>query len=474
MRKNNIFIITLIILIPFVNLVYANSGPIYWEGHPSLEILSIEENSPIIVENEDLIFDFSKDEYLEQGDHSISGLVTATYRMSNQTNNNQTVQMAFPIISSLSHFNLKDIAIKVDNENVPFDIYIGDEVRSIGNKKDNQENDRLNFKQIVKSINKEVYTPLHYNLNEVGKLYTYDVSTTSENNVNFVIDFTYNYEKTKIISKGFNGYRGNNNEVKITAWIDDNETLEVYVIGEDIDLNISGFADDKLSQKTNDYSYEVKEESISIGDYLKKSINNYEDLVRYNDYLTDNQLFNLFSKELDEIIGHDVSYFWIDDFYSLAYENRIFVFVYETSFPKQSKRDVSVSYLMGGTMDKTSTYDPLYTFEYLLNPAEKWADFNNLNIKIKPPKDHPYIVDSSIDLSRNEEGNYVGNFKFLPDKDLSFTLYSKEKITYIDKIKRKVDNLSYALPFIITTGIPLLVVLIKKIFGALIYKLGGE
>ena len=470
MRKNNIniFIITLIILISFVNLGYANSGPTYWKGHPSLEILSIKENSPIVVENEDLIFDFSKDEYLERGAYSISGIVTATYKMSNQTNDNQTVQMAFPMISSLREFNSEDISIKVDNKTIPFDIYIGDEVRNI--RKDNQEEDKLNFKQIVKSINKEVYLPLNYDLNEVGTLYTYDVSTTSEDDVNFVIEYISNSEKTKIISKGFNGYRVDNNEARITAWISDKETLEIYVIGEDIELNISGFLDGELSKKTNNYSYKVKKENLSIEDYLKKSIIDYKDSERYNDYLTDNQLVNLFSKELDEIFGHNVSYFWIDDFYSLDYEDRIFVFVYETSFPKESIMDVSVSYIARGTMDKTSTYDPLYTFEYLLNPAENWADFNNLNIEIKPPKAHPYIVDSSIDLNKNDKGNYVGKFESLPDKDLSFTLYSKERITYIDKVKRKMDNLSYTFPFIIATGIPLLIALVKKTFRVLATK----
>ncbi len=349
-----------------------------------------------IVENEELIFDFSKEEYLERGAHSISGLVTAKYRMSNQTNDNQTVQMAFPIISSLREFNPEDIAIKVDNKTIPFDIYIGDEIRNI--RKDNQEDDKLNFKQIVKSINKEVYSPLHYDLNEVGILYTYDVSTTSEDNVNFVIEYIGNHEKTKIISKGFNGYREDNNEVRITAWIRDKETLEVFVIGEDIDFNISGFSDGELLKKTNNYSYEVKKENITIEDYLKKSIMDYKESARYNEYLADNQLFNLFSKELDETFGHNVRCLWIENFYSLDYEDRIFVFVYETSFPSQNRRDVSVSYIARGTMDRTSTYDPLYTFEYLLNPAEKWADFNNLNIEIKPPKAHPFIIATGIPL----------------------------------------------------------------------------
>jgi hypothetical protein len=113
-------------------------------------------------------------------------------------------------------------------------------------------------------------------------------------------------------------------------------------------------------------------------------------------------------------------------------------------------------------MDKTTTYDPLYTFEYLLNPAEKWADFDNLNIEIKPPKSNPYIVDSSIKLIKNEDGNYIGNFESLPDKDLIFTFYSKEKVTFIDKAKRKINRLTFTIPFIIVISIQFLMHLIRR------------
>lgn len=472
MRKNiiYIFIITLIMLISFVNLGYANSGPTFWHGYPSLEILSIEENSPIVVENEDLIFDFSKDEYLEYGDYSISGLVTAIYRMSNQSSEDQTVQMAFPIISSLRRFNPEEIDIKIDNKSIPFDIYIGDEVGNIRNRKDDQEDDRLDFEQILKSINREVYLPQNYDLNEIGTLYTYNVSRTSEEDVNFVIEYTYDREKTRLITKGFNGYWEDNGEIRISSWIHDKEILEIYVIGEDIDFNIRVFTDGELSKVTDAYSYELKKDDISLEDYLKKSIVEYKDFDRYNDYLADNQLLNLVYKGLDDIIEHNVVNLWIDELFSLDDLDRIILLIYEVNFSKESGREVSVSYLSRGTMDRTSTYDPLYTFDYLLNPAERWAGFTNLNIEIRPPKSNPYIVDSSIDLFKNEDGNYIGNFESLPDKDLSFTLYSKEEITFMDKVKRKVDNLAYALPFIIAIGVPFLISLIKKVIRARNYK----
>lgn len=451
MKRNNtyIFITSLIILLSFVNIGYANSGPTYWEGYPTFELLSIEKNSPIVVENEDLVFDFSKKEYLERADHSISGLVTATYQMSNQSNSDETVQMAFPFVSSLRNFNPKDVAIMADNQNIPFNIYIGDKV----------DDDNLEFNTIIKSIRRETYMPQNYDLNEVGTLYTYEVSPTGENNVNFVISYNYNQGKSKIICKGFNGYGQDNNKASIHSWVRDKETLEVFVIGEDLDLNINAFKDGEQSRKTDDYSYEVNKEKLTIGDFLNKSIEDYEYSETFNKYLFENQLFNVFSKELDEILGHNVNILTMEDFYSLDYLERILVFVYETSFSEQSKRNISISYLARGTMDKTSTVDPLYTFEYLLNPAENWADFKNLNIEIKVPRTHPYVIDSSIDLVKNDDGNYVGTFEYLPDGDLSFTLYSKEKVTFIDKVEKEMNNLAYGIPIpvIYIIGIPIII-----------------
>lgn len=450
-RKINI--ITLILLILISNTAIANSGPTYWKGYPTFEVLSIEKNSPITIENEDLVFDFSKKEYLEHGNHSISGLVTATYRMSNQSKENQTVQMAFPFVSSLRFFNPYDVAIKVDNQNIPFDIYIGD----------NPVEYNLNFDAITKSISRDILNPKNYDLNEAGTLYTYDVRTVGIENLRFVIDFFYDDEKTKIVGKGFNSYGWEDGQARVSAWIRDEETVEVFAIGEDIDLNISAFTDGEHKKPTDKYSYELKKEKLSIEEYLNRSIDNHEYSAGYNEFLSKNQLFNFISKRLDELIEKNVFFLMIEDLFALDYEDMIFVILYEVNFPKESEREVSVSYIARGTMDRTSTVDPLYTFEYLLKPAVNWASFKNLNIEIRPPSEYPYIVDKSIQLLRDDDGNYVGAFESLPDKDLSFTLYSKEEVTFIDKVKNKANNLTYALPIINIIGIPLIFVIIVLI-----------
>ncbi len=464
MKKYNvhIFIITLIILISSVNLGYANSGPINWRGNPSLEILSVDENSPIVIENEDLIFDFSKDEYLEHSGYSISALVTAAYRMANNTLENQAVQMAFPIISSIEDFNPANVDIKIDGKSIPFDVYIGDEIRVLKGREDKEEENGLDFGEIIKSINKEVYSPQHYDLKEMGILYTYDVKKTSEADVYFVIDYTYDSNKTRIMDKGFNMYNVNDGETRCSSLINDNEILEIYVMGGDIDFEISGFTDGQFSNKTDDYTCEIKREIISVEDYLEGAVQEYKDSARYSDYLTDNQLYSLIYRELDDAIGHNVVSMPIDGFYYSDRIDRIILLVYEVNFPKESKRDVSVSYISRGAMSRRETYEPLYRFQYLLNPAKRWADFKNFNIEIRPPKSNPYVVDSSISLGRDGDGNYAVGLEFLPDEDLSFTLYYKEKVTFYDKLMRKAADYSFMIPVMAVITSSLIMYIVRK------------
>lgn len=464
MRRMKIFMYTIIITLLCSSMIHANSGPSYWRGYPSSEILAVEEDSPIEVENEKLLFDFSKDEYINKGDFSISGLVSATYDMTNPTDNKEIVQMAFPFISSINDFNPDEIVIRSDNVNIPFEVFIGDEIRLKNRKDEETEENRLDFEKILNSINKGVYSPAYFDYDEIGTLHKYSIKTLGEE-VNIEIDYIYDREKTKVISKGFNGgsFGGEDNKERISSWIRDNETLEVLVIGEEIELGINGFRDGEKKAKSDKYSYELTIEEVTIGDYLKKEAEIYKEQYGFNEYLAENQIFNLYARTLDELIQENIMNLWIDQLYGIGSMDRIFVLLYEVEFLPQSSREISVSYLTKGTMDSVETKEPLHSFEYLLNPASNWAGFKELSIEIKPPKEHPYIVASSLELIKNKDGTYTGEYTELPKEDLSFTLYSKEEITFKDKVERQLYNLRYYLPIIIPMVAPILILGLKRI-----------
>ena len=91
-------------------------------------------------------------------------------------------------------------------------------------------------------------------------------------------------------------------------------------------------------------------------------------------------------------------------------------------------------------MDRRKTKEPVYIYDYILNPAENWNDFKKLNIKIIPPKGSPYVVESSIEL--NKEGNiYTAALESLPKDDFTFTLYHKDEITILDSLEKEISNI---------------------------------
>lgn len=124
--KRVIRLIVVDLLIFSFTVVFANSGPVYMTGLPSSGVLAVDKNSPIEVNKENLTFDFSG----EEKHYAPIGIVTAEYEMVNPTNDYLTVQMAFPYIGNLGSASNENIKITVDNEELPYEVYLGETVKS--------------------------------------------------------------------------------------------------------------------------------------------------------------------------------------------------------------------------------------------------------------------------------------------------------------------------------------------------------
>ena len=437
-------LILFFILLMTSGALYANSGPIYWNGYPSFEILAIEKNSPIIVDEEDLIFDFTREEYISQNNYSISGLTTVKYTMSNPTDDILITQMAFPFVSMVKDFNSEGISIEVDGEKIPFEVFLGDTLLDSRRNQEVDGNEHLDPNSIVSNIYSLEYTPKNYDLDETGKLYTYDIAPTGKDELMIVIgDYTYNREKTRIMTKGFNGYNNVEGEESINTCIKGSEELEILVFGEDVDFSFSAYLDKEQTKETDEYSLNICTQEISLRDYLSKEVEVYEKEIGYLDKIADNQIFNIVLEKLDEFIEQNIINLDINQLFSLDYSERFFILIYDVEFQSNSTNDVSVSYYSQGSMNMWDTIDPIYTFDYILNPAKNWVSFNDLNIEIRPPAKYPYIIDSSIELEREEDGSYSANFDSLPEENLNFSLYYQEEVTFMDKVKGLFSRNSY-------------------------------
>ncbi|WZL74562.1 hypothetical protein QBE52_07685 [Clostridiaceae bacterium 35-E11] len=436
MKKLIVSILLANVMLYFFTTAFANSGPVFWQGYPSSDIMSIEDNSPIRVENESLVFDFSD---TDNSPHTISGKVTATYEMFNPTNELRSVEMAFPFVERLDRLLPEDVVITADDRALSYDIYIGDVVNSYGNLLEEDKKASFDFASIVSTITDNLYTAKHFTENEKGRLYSINVKPTTDQRINFAIDFSLDYEKTKVLTNGFNRYERDDIKTKIAAWCYEPEILEVFVLGEDIELKINAYTDGELKKKTDLFSYQISTQEVEVKPYLMEYIKNNTN-GQNDGMISDAQLYNLYAKSLDKYFTKNRGYSSEHDLIAQENYERILTLVYTVQFPQNSKKEVSVSYRTSGTMDKTETAKPLYSFDYILNPAENWSDFKNLNIEIIPPQEAPYIVKSNIELLKGENKVYTAALADLPEEDLSFTLYGDEKITGLDKANGSLQN----------------------------------
>ncbi len=415
----------------------ANSGPVFWQGYPSSEMMAVDKDSQITVENEDLVFNFSDQK--DSSDYTISGKVSATYRMLNPTNKPQSVQMAFPYIEALDSLSEADISITDGGTLLPYDIYIGDAVQREEVFGQNTQDPSLAFADIIGSLTNDFYEAKSFSANEKGKLYTIEASPTTEQRINLAVDFNLDFARTKVITKGFNRYERHDKKTKIAAWCYEPETLEIFVLGEDLDFTVKAYTDGELKEETDAYAYHISEREVEVkaylSEYIKKNTRVTDDAP-----IIDTQLYNLYARYLDEHFSHNMGYIPGEDLLTVENSKRVLVLLYTVEFPPESEKEISVGYMTTGTMDMTKTAKPQYTFDYILNPADNWADFQNLNIEIITPDTAPYIIESSIELDKVGENLYSITLSNLPQNDLFFTLYEKEKISVWDKVAGKFQN----------------------------------
>lgn len=461
----------MIFILLFNTIVYANSAPTYWTDFPSTGIIAVDENTPIRVLKEDLLFDFTVE---NDRSYSPSAKVTATYEMENSSNEYVSVQMAFPFIGRHNDNVTDDIVITADDENISYNLYIGDIVQESGYPFKKPENTDFNIDNILKSITDKKYDANNFKGDEIGKLYKFNVSSDDDKTY-YAVSFNFNHEKTKIIFNGYNRFERDDSYIRIGSSIGEERPMEIFVIGEDIDFDFKGYTDGNLEEETDIFKYEIITEEKDVETYLmdyndyyfKNYVSNYDNMTNNN--ISDISIYNLYAQSLDKYLDKNLGICSEDDIRSQIRSPRIMILVYTVDFPENSKKDVTVSYNTKGTMDRRKTVEPQFTYDYILNPARNWKDFKNLNIKIITPKEAPYVINSSIGLKKEDNNIYTAYLEKLPEEDFFFTIYPKEKVTTLDSVQGYLNrNFGYFTPIVI--GFVLLVFVIFIIGIVRVYK----
>ena len=412
----------------------ANSGPAYVEQGPSFSVTPLKD-CPITVEKEDLSFDFSGNKYV----YSPTAAISAVYRMKNPTAQPQKVQMAFPLIARLRNMILKsngepsDVSaipsITADGQKIPFAIYPGDTIGAPaythpGGTAYYSSGGDLNrtllpgFESILKSIGTK--KAVRNKLADTGELFRIFADRACS------IQIKAGNSKTYLVGQNINGASSDGTSVTLDGWVHPpkDSAASVLVFGPP-EITFGAFTNG--GKPDNSAKLTKQRSTVSTDSFFEEMLSGrYSPSTEYEKALLKNMV-PLAENYAEKYFSEGNRAFMESSLYDFLDRDRLFVLTYEVEFPAGKEKTVAVSYSMNGMMDSLKTAAPLYTYGYLLNPAKGWASFRDLDIRIMPPEKAPYLVNSSLPLQRNEKGFYTASLASLPEKDLTFSLYEKEK-----------------------------------------------
>lgn len=456
MKRLNLFIIFM-----FVGMVtvYSNSMPVRWEEFPSSVMVSVDPATEIAVRGELLSFDFDQG---TKEDFSYEGMVTAVYEMENTAVEDALSNMVFPVIGSIGETPEEEIYLEADLEPLDVEIFYGEDV-------DESEDlfASLKAENILEQFHWESYEPENFRWNDQVRCYTFHVDTLLQE-LNFQIEWENGDNQTVFVS-GFNGYQfSEDGRISLSSRIRlSEEVLEIYTIGEPLEFAFSGeVIEDGTRQSTDAFHVDIETKFQDVESFFT----GYMEQIAFEQIGKEDveEHLDFYARELDGLLERSPNFVMEDDLMQIIQEDRYILLAYQVPFKSGQIRQVSVTYPAKGTMDRSKTVSPTYTYQYLLSPAENWKSFENLSVIIDPPEDAPYVIDSSLDLERLEDGTYTANLKELPEENLFFTLYEKERITLWETIKGFINHRLLGLSML---GVFLAAILGGIILLRIIYKL---
>ena len=432
--------VTLTTLVPMS--AHANSAQRWWTGTSSAGAVVTEEDCPLVVEHEELTFDVQDFPQNDFGDtdnlSSYTGKVTAEYTFYNPADYTVTATLVFPF------GNLPMYSIVYDSSNYDIEEYDMDKYDILVDGKVVEKKLRHTFSYYVQEFDLQT---------DLGKLrddYTEDAFfsrdmpvtkyTFTAQNVDpnyelaraelILSDDTIDFTKTKVCIENITsvGSIGDPAEaLEIGMWASDGDSCSIYLIGQPM----------KKMPEWKIYDYEngtIDDEiagELTLSDtetmtFQEFAMRGYVEGSSVSDYDWYNAAVDMMNMELSEgnvIMPED--YGELSNSLMRWYEYNI------TLEPGQRIVNKVTAPLYPGI---DGTYEPeKYTYNYLLSPAQSWADFGSLNITVNTP----YFMTESgtTDFTKTENG-YAVSLEKLPEGELEFELCSVEK--------PKKDN-SYAL-----------------------------
>ena len=404
--------------------VFANSGPSYWYGADSSNII-MRDNCPLVVEKEVLNFDIYSqlDDYYSENDveefKTYTDKFTAEYTFYNPTDKDITAQLAFPLGMMPQYVNLErdmsKYSVSLNGTEIEKEIRY------------TKSDDYYEFdysSEVIKLadgyIDDDFYSP-----DMLVTKYTLVPHTDEEIDYQREMRILWdgsNSEYTRIMPLGFSGYKWEEGKkAEFSTNIERKNNAVIYAIGYPLESfpEYSFYDSWKDDAKQIEGSIEILEEQATLEQVLTElcenlNVNwNVSSMDTYNMFVSSMAITDDYYENIGIINTENVYYYK---------ENLICWYLYEITVP--AGENVTNTVTAPLYPDINLKYEPKkYDYEYLLSPAKEWARFKDIEININTPF---YMLETNQDIFEKTETGYSYKGKGLPDGELEFVLCASE------------------------------------------------
>ena len=414
-------VVILLVFSPFT--AFGNAGPITVEEEPAFHVMPNHE-TVLAVESEQLMIDLS------QGG-VFTAWVQAVYQMVNDSNDAFTQTMVFPFVTAPSRSYLDTVQVHVDGVPIELRQFRLLPVDGPDAAVDPEERFHVYMDQIQSidlPVALEMINTMHDNkntqlLHERLMVYQFEIPVKEEA-YQLHISFSIDAENQMVIADGFNSYgfaqpgvvtlgKRVHGEQKPSQFI----AASAAVLGGSLEEALFIEATNPVNVTREEMTME---EFVFTYGSLVEEINDEAEKTALLHYVVNQMAKKKDAGQAVSMLGDSVSQF--------QHGTYMGALMFDVDFHPGQKREMSIGYDLRTSEDRSITTRYSALVGYLLSPATYWNRFENLSIEVVPHADQPYVLTSTLDLTRNPEtGIYHGFFPTLPSENLVFRMYHRSE-----------------------------------------------
>ena len=401
----------------------ANSAPTWWSGVDASGTMSFDTHCPITVENELLtlnIPDFPKSGGKNDG---YNANVTAQYTFYNPTNNTITARLAFPF-GKAPHYNsgggVNKYGITVNGSAVKKTV------------RHTLSGNKFDLEKDLPLIVDEYKSDYFYRPDLPVTKYTVEILDYDESYKNASIGFDFSSFESNRVIMSYNRDLPIAYGHRLGVYIGSQKYITFYILGKKVQPKYNFYENGtcKTGEEISGEAKIVSTEEMTFEELVFEAYDEDSAVLKVDWYnaVIDNIKHNSGTFKTSEFNVNDMFMRWYEYEITLAPGERIVNTVTAPLYP-----------------DIDENYKPeKYMYTYLLSPAKRWADFGTLDIVINTP----FYMLNNTEFEKTDFG-YELSLDGLPNKELEFTLISKENSKENPRESVSIWDLFYVIPICI-------------------------